>query len=133
MRAPVAGPAGRWGERVLTLESSGVTPETPPVDPADVARRPRLSEGVQVLIATVIALVVIGGGIFMYVANEHTSIPCTIRYVVGGPTLSTVHSNQVGPPTTLPPSRDNDAARSRILDATPDADNDVLRREMICP
>ncbi len=110
-----------------------MTPETPSADPADPTRRRRLSEGVQVLIATVVALVVIGGGILLYVANEHPSIPCTVRYVVGGTGLSTVHSNRVGPVTTLPPSRDNDAGRSRALDATPDADNDVLRREMTCP
>jgi len=29
------------------------------------------------------------------------------------------------PPTTLPPSRDNDAGRSRIKDITPDADTDT--------
>lgn len=29
------------------------------------------------------------------------------------------------PPTTLPPSHDNDAGRSRIKDITPDADTDV--------
>lgn len=87
----------------------------------------------QVLIATVVALVVIGGGVFWYVANEHTSIPCTHGYFVGGTGLSTVHSNKVGPPTTLPPSRDNDSGRSRPPDSTPDADNDVLRRTLICP
>ena len=34
--------------------------------------------------------------------------------------------------TTLPPSRDNDAGRSRIPDATPDADNDVSRARVVC-
>ncbi|MHB8827832.1 MAG: hypothetical protein ACYC5Z_09235 [Acidimicrobiales bacterium] len=34
--------------------------------------------------------------------------------------------------TTLPPSRDNDAGRSRIPDATPDADNDTSRSRVVC-
>ncbi len=108
-----------------------MTDPSPVPPPPSLTGRRRLGEGAQVLVATLVALVVLGGGVFFYVTHEHTSLPCTVSYVVV-PSLGTSPGNQIGPVTTLPPSRDNDAARSRIPDATPDADNDVLRREMIC-
>ena len=37
-----------------------------------------------------------------------------------------------GTVSTLPPSHDNDAGRSRIPDATPDADNDSSRSTGVC-
>ncbi|HQU27343.1 MAG TPA: hypothetical protein PLS29_09980, partial [Acidimicrobiales bacterium] len=93
--------------------------------------RRRLGEGAQVLVATLVALVVLGGGVFIYVIHEHASLPCTVSYVAV-PSLGASHLNRSGPLRRLPPSRDNDAARSRVPDPTPDADNDVVRRTLIC-
>ncbi len=107
---------------VLPPPNEGPRPQSP---------RPGLSEGVKTLIATVVAVLAIGVGVALFVSHEHPYLHCTT------PTIPTHLST--APPilnpkhfTTLPPSRDNDSGRSRPPDATPDADNDVMRRTLVC-
>jgi hypothetical protein len=54
------------------------------------------------------------------------------RTTLGGGLLSAVTTVPGASFTTLPPSHDNDAGRSRIPDATPDADNDTSRARLVC-
>ena len=99
------------------------------LDPVAPVRK--LSEGMKTLIATLVAVVVIAAGIALYVTHEHVYLHCVTP---GKNSLLTAPTIPVsgGPVTTLPPSRDNDSGRSRPPDSTPDADNDVVRRTLIC-
>ena len=47
-------------------------------------------------------------------------------------TVTTTRQDSSLPPTTLPPSRDNDAGISRQRDATPDADTDTYQSAQFC-
>ena len=89
-----------------------------------------LSEGAKTLIATLVAVLAIAVGIALYVSHEHVYLHCTAQ---GTLNLSSTPPATINvPKTTLPPSRDNDSGRSRPPDATPDADNDVVRRTLLC-
>ena len=50
----------------------------------------------------------------------------------GSSTVTTAPRGSAAPPTTLPPSHDNDAGISRQHDATPDADVDTYQRPQFC-
>ncbi len=101
--------------------------EGPHPDPG----RHGLSEGVKTLVATVVAVLAIAVGIALYVSHEHGSLRCTtpapLTHLSTAPPVANFN-----PSTTFPPSRDNDSGRSRPPDATPDADNDVMRRSLTC-
>jgi hypothetical protein len=98
--------------------------------PGDAPSRKGLSEGVKTLVATVVAVVVIVVGVALVVTHENTRLPCVAK---GAPiSLVTTTTPSARPSGTLPPSRDNDAGRSRIPDSTPDADNDKLRSSLLC-
>lgn len=88
-----------------------------------------MSEGVKTLVATLVAVVAIAVGIALYVGHEHTQLHCVSESAAAAlaPTRATGR-----PGTTLPPSRDNDAGRSRVPDSTPDADDDAVRSRLIC-
>jgi hypothetical protein len=71
-------------------------------------------------------------------SSQHGPSPSTNQNSVSGSShLTTVTdsatavtgSSSGGPVTTLPPSRDNDAGRSRIVDQYPDADVDSYQRK----
>ena len=105
---------------------------TPPTEgPRPSPRRGGLSEGAKTLVATLVAVVAIAVGIALYVAHEHVYLHCTTQGTLTH--LSSTPPATINvPKTTLPPSRDNDSGRSRPPDATPDADNDVVRRTLLC-
>lgn len=82
------------------------------------------------LIASVVAVLAIAVGIAIYVSHEHTYLHCVSEATAAGLTPSS--GGRAGSSSTLPPSRDNDAGRSRVPDSTPDADDDAVRSRLVC-
>ncbi|MHB1905510.1 MAG: hypothetical protein ACYCRG_01210 [Acidimicrobiales bacterium] len=110
-----------------------MTDDSPPLNEGSQPQstRPGLSEGVKTLIATVVAVLAIAVGVALFVSHERPYLHCTTPTIPAH--LSTAPSI-LRPKhfTNLPPSRDNDSGRSRPPDSTPDADNDVMRRTLVC-
>jgi hypothetical protein len=76
-----------------------------------------------------VLVVVVGVIILTLVLGQSSSSP---RAACRPSTLSAPTTMSTGPSTTLPPSNDNDAGRSRVPDVTPDADNDARRAFAAC-
>ncbi len=93
----------------------------------------RLSVLTRVLGVLVVAIALVAA---VVVLSSSSSAPSscvgTTRTTLGGGLLSAVTTVPGASLTTLPPSHDNDAGRSRIPDATPDADNDSNRARLVC-
>jgi hypothetical protein len=96
-------------------------PENPPPEPISTAGAFR---------AAVVTLVVVAAiGLGVLIASSHHAAPphrCTTT------TMGLAAGGDVSSLTTLPPSHDNDAGRSRIPDNTPDADRDTSAMPPAC-
>lgn len=88
---------------------------------------PRVLGVVVLVVALVAAFVVLSSS-----APARSCVGTTRTTTSPGGLLSTATTKPGTTFTTLPPSRDNDAGRSRIPDATPDADNDTSRAREVC-
>lgn len=120
----------------MTIDAEPPSDPEPATDRGSLAphqgpARGGLSEGIKGLIAAVVVVLAIAAGIALYVTHEHPGLRCVTR--AASTPLVTTTTRLDGPTTTLPPSHDNDAGRSRIPDSTPDADNDASRSLLICP
>ena len=88
----------------------------------------------------VIAVMVLIAALVIYNAHRSPTVFCyggPSRHSQGltpssPPPATTSPRNAQSAPTTLPPSRDNDAGISRQRDATPDADVDTYQKPRFC-
>ncbi len=91
-----------------------------------------LSRRVPILVATIGSIVAIAV-IALVLASSHGATPATRACpTLAGPALATTGTITAPGVATLPPSHDNDAGHSRILDSTPDADADASQIPVAC-
>lgn len=104
----------------------------PEDDTAPVRQKSPTPLSVKILIIVALAFGAVGMVSAIYSSSHGTYNPCPHRTAARAGGLHATTTLPVGPGTTLPPSHDNDAGRTRLPDATPDADSDVSSPNSTC-